>query len=94
MSDVIHDPQTDWCACEPNGPDRCDYRLLADTVIEQLNPPDGDEAEVSLCISTIEQIAAYVRSLPCTCLPRTSDATEPCGRCFALGQWHGKVMER
>jgi hypothetical protein len=33
--DVIHDPATDWCACEPNGPKRCSYRMLADAVIDQ-----------------------------------------------------------
>ena len=84
MPDVIHDPETDWCACEPNGDARCDYRTLADAVIETLNPPDGDEAEVSLCITAVERIGAYVQSLPCTCVD------EPCGRCAALGQWTGR----
>ena len=66
-ADVIHDPKTDWCACEPNSMNRCDYRLLADTVIEKLNPSDGDEAEVAICVDAIERIAAYVASLPCIC---------------------------
>jgi hypothetical protein len=89
MSDVIHDPETDWCACEPNGANRCDYRMLADTVIEKLNPRDGDEAEVALCIAAVERIAAYVKSVPCIC--ELSRDGEPCGRCAALGQWHGET---
>jgi hypothetical protein len=87
MADVIHDPETDWCACEPEGDERCDYRLLADTVIARLNPRDGDEAEVSLLIAAVARIIAYVKSLPCTCKPGPEDG--PCGRCAALGQWHG-----
>lgn len=89
---VTHDPKTDWCACEPLGMNRCDYRLLADDVIEMLNPPDGDEAEVGICISAIAGIAAYVASLPCTCSPGYDD--EPCGRCEALGQRHGEPVGR
>ena len=85
MPDVIHDPRTDWCACEPNGANRCDYRMLADMVIERLNPPDGDAAEVDICESAIAKIANYVDSLPCTCTPGDD---EPCGRCAALGQRH------
>jgi hypothetical protein len=88
MPDVIHDPQTDWCACEPEGYWRCDYRLLADSVIDKLNPRDGDEAEVALCIAAVDRIAAYVTSLPCTCKPGPEDG--PCGRCAALGQWDGE----
>jgi hypothetical protein len=89
MPDVIHDPKTDCCACPPGGVYRCDYRLLADAVEEHLNPPDGDEAEVSLCMNAVEQIADFVRSLPCTCAPGYDD--EPCGRCRALGQWHAEA---
>ena len=89
MTEVVHDPATDWCACEPNSMNRCSYRLLADAVVDELNPKDGDEGEESLCIDAIERVAAYVRSLPCTCTPGYDD--EPCGRCEAIGQWHGKV---
>ena len=89
MTDVTHDPQTDWCACEPEGYWRCDYRLLADAVVAKLNPGDGDEAEVSLCIQAVERVAAYAASLPCTCTPGYDDG--PCGRCAALGQRHGQV---
>ena len=62
-ADVIHDPVTDWCACEPLGDDRCDYRLLADAVVAKLNPRDGDEAEVSLCITAVNRAAASVAEL-------------------------------
>jgi hypothetical protein len=92
MPDVIHDPKTDWCACEPGSLDRCDYRLLADAVEDALNVRDGDEAEVSLCIDAVENVAAYVRSLPCTCAPGYDE--EPCGRCAAIGQWHGEAQQR
>lgn len=58
MPDVTHDPLTDWCACEPHGASRCDYRLLADAVIAHLDVHDGDEAEVALCIEAVEQAAS------------------------------------
>ena len=92
MADVIHDPETDACACEPLGDVVCDYRLLADAVIEHLNPGDDDAAEVAICIDAIASIAAYVESLPCTCEPGYDN--EPCGRCAARGQWHGKPVQR
>lgn len=63
MTDVIHDPRTDWCACEPNGADRCEYRMLADAVIEHLDPRDGDEAEVALCITAVEDAAATLKAV-------------------------------
>jgi hypothetical protein len=90
-ADVIHNPETDWCACEPYSANRCDYRMLADTVIERLNPPDGDAAEVDICETAIANIANYVESLPCTCTPGHD---EPCGRCAALGQRHRGPAQR
>ena len=90
LTDVIHDPRTDWCACEPYGDDRCGYRMLADTVITRLNPADRDRDEASLCIEAVEYIAAYVESLPCTCAQ--ADDGQPCGRCTALGQRHKEVV--
>lgn len=92
MMDVIHDPATDWCACQPLSGNRCAYRLLADAIIEHLNPPDGDEAEEGICVTAVESIAAYVEGLECYCAPGY-DGT-PCGRCDALGQWHGKAVTR
>jgi hypothetical protein len=89
MADVIHDPRTDWCACEPYGPVVCDYRLLADKVVDLLDPRDDDAAEVSACMDAVERVANYVKSQPCTCTPGHDD--EPCGRCAAIGQWHGEV---
>ena len=90
---VTHNPVTDWCACEPGGVERCDYRLLADTVISGLNPPDKDEAEVALCTTAVEHIAEYVRSLSCTC-PSGSLPDGACGRCAVLGQHHGQPVQR
>ena len=62
MPDIIHDPKTDWCACEPHGDDRCSYRLLADTVDEQFSPKDADEAEEAIYIGAVERAAAFIRS--------------------------------
>ena len=90
--DVIHDPRTDWCACEPDGDDRCGYRHLADTVIAKLNPPDGDEAEEWLCADAIGRIAAFVQSLICSC--SRIDDDEPCPRCSVLGQRHMRPVQR
>ena len=92
MPDVIHDPATDWCACTPGGDVVCDYRLLADAVIEHLNPPDGDEAEVGICMAAIESIAGFVRAQPCICYLMADG--EACGRCSVLGQRHGKPAQR
>ena len=89
MTNVIHDPRTDWCACQPGAAVRCDYRLLADGIESSLAVRDGDESEVSLCIDAVERVAAYVRTLPCTCAPGYDK--EPCERCAALGQWHGEA---
>jgi hypothetical protein len=94
MTDVIHDPATDWCACPPNGDVVCDYRLLADAVEDELNPADGDESEVSLCIGAVKRIAEFVRSLPCSCTPEGVADGEPCGRCAALGQAAGELVPR
>lgn len=94
MPDVIHDPETDWCACEPDGTSRCSYRLLADCVGDALNPPDGDEGEVSLLMTAVEQIATYVRGLPCACTLMMLADGEPCRRCGALGQLGGKPVQR
>ena len=91
-ADVIHDPESDWCACEPFSAARCDFRLLADTIIQQFNPPDGDDAEVAICMTAIGRAAEFVRSLKCEC-PRRSGA-EPCGRCAVLGQYQGERVER
>lgn len=97
MSDVIHDPRTDWCACEPNSIDRCDYRLLADAVIEYLNPPDGEEAEVAICIEAVRSVAEFAGSLICSCARIDADPTlvdERCPRCAVLGQHHGRRIDR
>jgi hypothetical protein len=84
---IVHDPRADWCACTPLADARCDYRMLADAVEGELNPPDGDGAEVDICITAVVRIAEFVRGLPCTCTP--GDDGEPCGRCDALGQRRG-----
>jgi hypothetical protein len=82
----------DWCTCEPESADRCEYRILADAVIEHLNPPDDDEAEVAICCTAIEEVAAFVASLPCACVPGGEPA-ECCERCRVLGRWRDKPRE-
>lgn len=68
------------------------YRMLADVIGEELNTFDDQEGEAGVCIEAIREIAEYVRSLPCTCVPGYDG--EPCRRCRVLGLWHGKPMGR
>jgi hypothetical protein len=91
MSDVIHDPKTDWCACEPLGDVRCGYRMLADKVIERFNPPDGDEAEVALLMLALDVAADYITDRPCFC---DEEPDLPCWRCSALGQRNREPVPR
>jgi hypothetical protein len=94
MPDVVHDPDTDWCACEPYSLRRCEYRMLADAVGDAFNPPDGDEGEVSILITAIENAAAYIAGQPCACTPEGIADQMPCPRCFATGRLGDKEMQR
>jgi len=91
MTDVTHDPQTDWCACEPNAVNRCDYRMLADKVIERFNPPDIDEAEVAILMQALDVAADFITDRECFC-DREPDL--PCWRCSALGQRNREPVAR
>lgn len=52
------------CGCEPYDPhDRCEYRMLADAVIENFPVHDGDAAEVSLCVDTVDAVGGALRLL-------------------------------
>jgi hypothetical protein len=83
------------CTCGPHDTDRCDYRLLADHIEDALNPPDGDEAEVSLCMDAVTKAADYIRSLPCTCGPGAAEnEVDPCRRCAALGLAADRPVDR
>jgi hypothetical protein len=84
----------DWCTCEPYGDQTCEYRDVADRVIDLLNPPDSDEAESSLVTGAIERAVAFITSQPCTCPDVEFFEEDACGRCDALGQWHGKRYDR
>jgi hypothetical protein len=66
--------------------------MLADAVGEAFNPPDGDEGEVSLLITAVENARAMLAAFTCYCTPGDDDP--PCMRCSALGQWHGKPVQR
>ena len=94
MTDVIHDPETDWCACEPEGDRRCGYRILADKIVEEFNPPDGEESELSICFNAIEDAAAYIASQPCTCTLAMLADWDACPRCRALGRRGDKAVQR
>lgn len=88
---------TSGCTCQPDGQpeDICDYRLLGDTVAGTLNPIGDDTAEVAILGAAVERIAAYVRSLPCTCGEGVAAYDEdPCGRCSVIGQRCGKAEPR
>lgn len=75
--------------------DNTEYELLRDAVIEHLNPPDDDAAEVSILIDAIEQAASYIESQPCTCTPEQIDEYgEACARCTALGRVGDERAER
>jgi hypothetical protein len=92
----MHDPN-ELCNCEPDdlfSKGICEYRLLADCVGNTLNVGDGDEAEVSLLITAIENVKAYVESLPCTCTPEDIADWEPCARCRVIGRLGNEVMAR
>ena len=90
-SDVIHDPRTDWCACEPNAVNRCDYRMLADKVIERFNPPDIDEAEVAILMQALDVAADFITDRECFC---DQEPDLPCWRCSALGQRNREPVTR
>lgn len=87
----------DGCECEPNGYDRCEYRQLADVVVELFNPPDGESDEMSLCIEALTLAHAVLIDIPCTCTPDAIDRNvmdEPCRRCWGLGRRGDKREER
>lgn len=94
MPDVIHDPETDWCACEPDSAKRCDYRVLADKIAEELNPPGGDEAEVQICFNAIEDAATFIANQPCTCTVGMVEDGSPCPRCAVLGRLGDVAVQR
>lgn len=94
MTDVVHDPATDWCACEPESDKRCGYRILADKVVEELNPPDGEEAELSICFNAIEDAATFIANQPCTCTVGMVQDHDPCPRCAVLGRLGDVAVQR
>lgn len=91
-----HDPDV-LCNCEPEDLARkgiCEYRLLADSVGNELNVADAEEAEVSLLITAVEHAKAYIESQPCTCTPEDIADYDPCPRCAAIGRLGDEVQVR
>jgi hypothetical protein len=72
-----------------------DYGLVADVIVECFNPRDGDDGEESLLIDAIYQARDFIASIPCTC-PADAITFEasPCGRCVAIGEVFGVVLDR
>jgi hypothetical protein len=92
----VHNPDV-LCTCEPKDLARkgiCEYRLLADSVGDELNVADAEEAEVSLLITAVEHAKAYIESQPCTCTPEDIADYDPCPRCAAIGRLGDEVQMR
>jgi hypothetical protein len=53
------------CDCVGGSQDqnRCDYRMLADAVIENFPTSDGDAAEVTLCVDAVHSVGEALRVL-------------------------------
>ena len=99
---MTHDPN-DNCNCPgevaAGNPaiDICEYRMVADLVIRESNPPDQDMAEVAIVMEAIERLTAFVRAQSCTCPPTAGPPDfndEPCQRCLALGRVRGELADR
>jgi hypothetical protein len=91
-----HDPDEN-CTCHPDDlmhEGICEYRMLADKVGAALNPPDGDEAEVSLLMTAVEQAQEYIAAQPCTCTLEMVADWDACPRCRALGRRDDKPVQR
>lgn len=65
---------------------------LAKLIYERLNPRDGDESFEYLIIEAVEGAISYAERQACSCLP--GDEADPCDRCYVLGRWHDKAVER
>lgn len=62
---TIHDPNVN-CDCEPNSAyprARCEYRTLADAVIDNLPVADGDASELALLVDAVDAIGGALRAL-------------------------------
>lgn len=88
-----HDPAVN-CNCESGADPRCEYRFLADAVIDAFNPADGDEAEVAICVAAVRQARDALKAIPCSCTPEMIEDWDQCARCAALGQRGGKAVQR
>lgn len=92
---MAHDPE-ELCTCSPGADDLCEYRMVADLVIDRLTPPDQDMAEVTVVCEAVERLAGYVEDLPCTCPPDVAppEYGQVCGRCAVLGRRADKAEQR
>lgn len=71
------------------------YQLLVEHIIDKLNPRDGDEAEVALCMEAIDKVVAFVEPHRCVCALDAPETGEHiCPRCDALGRVCDRQVER
>jgi hypothetical protein len=92
---VTHNPD-DHCTCEAYSVYVCEYRSIADIVIRDANPPDGDEAESAIVEAAVKRLIAFAVSQPCECPPEAGPPdfnAEPCKRCRALGRAHNRLLD-
>lgn len=75
--------------------DARDYWTLRDLIIDRLNPPDSDFAEIHIMCTAIEDAAELIESIPCACTPAARlGEDDPCPRCQALGRIADERVER
>jgi hypothetical protein len=67
--------------------DARDYWTLRDLIIDKLNPPDSDFAEIHIMCTAIEDATALIEAIPCVCTEAAaSGEDDPCPRCQVLGR--------
>lgn len=74
-----------------------EYEEIRDAVIDHLNPPDSDAAEVGILVEAIERAARVLVTITCSCAPTAGPPEwewEPCDRCAALGRARDVRLDR
>lgn len=73
-----------------------DYVVLRDHLVDLLNPPDDDAAEVSILIKAVVRAVRWIEQQPCVCPGGNAelDYDEACERCAALGRSRNDLVPR
>ena len=67
--------------------DARDYWTLRDLIIDRLNPPDSDYAEIHIMCEAVRRAAELIEAIPCACTEAAaSGEDDPCPRCQVLGR--------